>query len=145
MEKFHKEYLGIKPSGIVTNNRGKETVEPVLLPIIDESIDSTRDMEARVGDIPLHRHEWKSDLPRPIDLYRDKFGQPDQSHSFTQGVCAETTFHFVLKSGFLSEEDTRAVHKTHPLLAHLDRVRDALSDYDFTWIRNIDTSWQEQK
>ena len=53
--------------------------------------------------------------------------------------------HFVLKSGYLHEDDITIVHKVHPLVAHLDNMRIKLADYDFTSIRNINKDWAKQK
>ena len=66
---------------------------------------------------------WKDFLPKPIDLYKNKFGKPDTKHSFTQQACGETVMHLVLKFGFLQDNYKQALCGAHPLIEHLDRTR----------------------
>ena len=89
--------------------------------------------------------KWKATLPTALEQYRQEFGEPDSWHSFTQEACAETTLHFLFKSGFIDDGTRLRMHWTHPLIEHLDRTRVQLSNYDFTWIRNMDPNWSEQK
>lgn len=84
-------------------------------------------------------------LPTRSSLYKEGFGKPSVNHSFTQEACADTCLHFVLKNGFLSPEDKQCLFEaTNPLVEHLDSTRAALANYDFRWIRNIDTNWASQ-
>ena len=103
-----------------------------------------RDSTVITGDIHGPHPKWKSTLPSPLALYRQEFGKPDSSHSFTQEACGETIMHFVFKSGFLNYSDTCKAHSVHPLWRHLDRSRQQLTSYDFTSLRNINRVWATQ-
>ena len=87
---------------------------------------------------------WKSELPTAPKLRSTKFGQSTVDISATQEACRETTLYLLLQSGYLEAESRQAVLASHPLIAHLDRVSLALSDYDFRWIRETDTAWASQ-
>ena len=56
----------------------------------------------------------------------------------------ETSLHLLLSSGYLPDEDRVVLLGTHALVKHLDKMRRALSTYDFRWIRNIDENWENQ-
>lgn len=118
------------------------TVQTGKQPVLD--CDPPLSISDHVGVAPatLPFTSWKDSLPTPVDLYKQEFGKPDSSHSFTQEACADTCMHFVLKSDFLTPEDKALlVEETNPLIAHLDKTRVLLANYDFTWIRNMDTNW----
>ena len=144
LDKFHKTYLGMEPTDAINNGKGTPTTTDPARTCRDP-ISSPFAIPTKIYNHIGPQPHWKNGLPRPIDLYRQEFGKPDTSHSFTQEACSETTLHLVLKSGFLSATDTLAVHATHPLIAHLDKSRERLANYDFTWIRNYNKNWASQK
>ena len=86
-------------------------------------------------------HTWKSTLPTAAKLLKTKFGRPDNDHSVTQEACGETTLLLLMKSQYLDEQSKQALHASHPLVAHMARVSEALSRYDFTWLQSTDTEW----
>ena len=49
-----------------------------------------------------------------------------------------------MKSQYLDEQSKQALHASHPLVAHMARVSEALSRYDFTWLQSTDTEWASQ-
>ena len=148
LNNFYKEHLSIEPDAVITNNKGMCT----------HSVSSHETLFAQ-SSISYHnfsspvviydeigpKPQWQLHLPTKLMLYKQEFGKPDSSHSFTQEACGETILHFVLKSGYLTEEEKAIVHTCHPLVSHLDIMRAQLSNYDFTWIRSIDTSYATQK
>jgi hypothetical protein len=87
---------------------------------------------------------WKADLETPAMLRKTTFGRPDKDHSVTQVACFETTLFFLLKSNYLDEDSTRTLYDTNPLIPHMARMIDTLSDYDFRWIKNTDKDWASQ-
>ena len=144
---FYKEHLHIDPDAVVTNNKGTcahsdiSPCETSLAPssISYHSFSSPVVIYGEIGPKP----KWQLHLPTKL-MYKQEYGKPDSSHSFTQEACGETILHFVLKSGYLTEEEKNMVHTCHPLVSHLDIMRAQLSSYDFTWIRSIDTSYATQ-
>lgn len=133
---YQQKYLGVSTSEDVKNGTSS----------IENNYNAT-DYNAThpIGNGQSNMQSWKRLLPSRSTLYREEFGKPDTSHSFTQEACGETILHFVLKSGYLHEDDITIVHKVHPLVAHLDNMRIKLADYDFTSIRNINKDWAKQK
>ena len=91
---------------------------------------------------------WKDLLPSATSLLKTDFGQPDRKHSFTQEAYFETIIFHILKSNYLdmnNQEMSNKIMSLHPLVIHMYNTIHILSPYDFTWIRNIDTNWADQK
>ena len=84
---------------------------------------------------------WKDTLPTAAQLLCKGFSKPDIRRSFTQEACGETILFSVLKSGYLDHDDLVNLYQTNPLIPHMARMMDALQDYDFRWIQNIDKEW----
>jgi hypothetical protein len=153
LEEFHRTYLGLEPEAIVTNNKGEQApTAPEATPTnscanadpisnFDPPTTTILDIYSEIGP----KLEWQYNLPSTLTLYRDGFGKPDLNHSFTQEACGETTLHFVLKSGYLNSNDKSNLYTAHPLLRHLDYMRQRLVNYDFTWIREINPRWEQQE
>ena len=57
----------------------------------------------------------------------------------------ETALLHILKSGYLDETSTKALHATSPLVPHLARITEALSDYDSRWLKDTDHEWASQE
>ena len=89
---------------------------------------------------------WKRTLPHPAQLARGPFGRPDRNHAWATGRCFDITSFLFLKYGalYLVDEDLVTVLQAHPLLAHMHTMISALNDYDFTWVRQINTNWATQ-
>ena len=138
LKAFNKKYLGIRTDDIVIDNRGTNTCDTPTVtsehPVSNLAQSTDSDL------IP----SWKASLPTKASLLTDKFGKPDNSHSFTVQASGETALHLLFKSGYLDKHTTANLHETHPLVKHLDDMRKALSNYDFTWIRDIDSNWSAQ-
>ena len=86
--------------------------------------------------------------PSRVALYRDSlFGRPSTAHSFTQEASGETILHPFLKYGstYSTDEDIAALLSSHPLIEHLDDMRNAMTGYDFGWIRETDTKWASRR
>ena len=49
----------------------------------------------------------------------------------------------ILKYGstYSTDEDIVALLSSHPLIEHLDDMRNAMAGYDFGWIQETDTKW----
>ena len=88
--------------------------------------------------------KWKESLPTATQLRLQGFGKPDKDHSATQEACAETTLHFVLRSGYLDNQSKSSLCAAHPLVQHLTKITSSLSGYDFRWLRGTDTDWASQ-
>ena len=88
---------------------------------------------------------WKLEVDTAAKLRRGKFGPPSRDHSVTQEACMETVLLHILKSEYLNEDSTRALHETNPLVPHLAHVTKALSNYDFRWLRDTDQEWASQE
>ena len=75
------------------------------------------------------------------------FGQPSRIHSFTQEGCGEAILHPFLKYGsaYAADEDVISLLSCHPLVEHLDYMRNALANYDFGWIREVNRNWADQR
>lgn len=151
LDSFHKTYLGLEPEAIVTNNKGElPHTAPTTTPINSCAHADPISNFYHPPTTAIYQHigpklEWQHNLPSASFLYKNGFGKPDLDHSFTQEACGETTLHFVLQSGYLTSEDKQSLYKTNPLLQHLDSMRQQLSNYDFTWIRNINECWEQQE
>ena len=139
---FYKEHLGVGDNNVTLDSKGTSIPH---LSSTTTPIGASYDCPTTTHFTPGPQQDWKTALPSPLELYRQEFGKPDSSHSFTQEACGETILHFVLKSGFIGDDDTTSVRATHPLVKHLDVMRIQLSNYNFTHIRNIDTNWSHQK
>ena len=86
--------------------------------------------------------------PSRVALYRGSlFGRPSTAHSFTQEASGETILHPFLKYGstYSTDEDIAALLSSHPLIEHLDDMRNAMTGYDFGWIRETDTKWASRR
>ena len=87
-------FLGLETHDVSSNNKGTylpDTSEPISIPI------STPYVHPEViYDTIGPKMPWKLDLPSALDLYKQEFGKPDSSHSFTQEACGETIMHFIL-------------------------------------------------
>ena len=88
---------------------------------------------------------WKLEIDTAAKLRRGKFGPPSRDHSVTQEACMETVLLHILKSEYLDETSTQALHATNPLVPHLARINKALSNYDFRWLRDTDHEWASQE
>lgn len=140
LQQFNQTHFAIDQVQEKGNTAGKPThIHTTFNPISNLHIHPITIFQA-VGP----QLEWQQNLPTKLELYRHKFGQPTKHLSFTQEACGETILHFVLKSGFLTHDETNQVHETHPLVRHLDVMRHQLTNYDFRWIRDIDENWNAQ-
>lgn len=97
------------------------------------------------NDVRLEDEHWKHTVPTKNELLRRKaFGQQDIDHSFSQEAAFETTLLHVLTSGYLDPTDTIHVCETHPLVMHLATAKVTHSNYDFTWLREYNLTWEQQ-
>ena len=143
LAKFHEKYLDMDVVDAPSSGKGnirKFDNQIIGDPIGNNVINTHVETTGRTST-----EAWKQFLPKPIDLYKNKFGKPDTKHSFTQQACGETVMHLVLKSGFLQDDWKQALCSAHPLIEHLDKTRIKLESYDFAWLRNINKNWATQK
>ena len=152
LDRFQQKYLTINPAAAFEHNIGKT---PVCCPIGDgqerpEELPPTMS-NSETSTTTVTRSEQNSpttDLPTPADLRsKSAFGPPDKSRSFTQEGCGESILHAALKYGtaYMTEDDLQHLRASHPLVAHLDDMRNKLAQYDFTWIRDVNTNWATQR
>ena len=88
------------------------------------------------------------DLPTATTLrITSAFGKPSKHHSFTQTGAGETCMHIFLKYGacYLTIPDIDNLRRVHPLLEHLDRMREKSEIYDFRWLQNHDRDWAQRR
>ena len=97
------------------------------------------------NDVLREEPAWRRDLPSRSDLYKTTFGKQSIHHSFAQEASFETTLLHPLCSGFLTPTDTLNLFVAHPLIPHLATAKVAYHDYDFTWIRQYNTAWDDQQ
>ena len=95
-------------------------------------------------DIPAVETSWRSTIPTRLQLFRNRFGRPDLSHSFHQTPCLETCSIHVLRSGFLTPDSLLAWSEADPLILHLAASSVAFSVYDFRWVREYNPDWSKQ-
>ena len=143
LDKFYLENLGMKPSDIVEGSKGEPTVQHSSS--IRNPIGKSPRPTHRTYDEFGPKLQWQYQLPTQVDLCTNGFGKPDTKHSFTQEASCETSLFTVLKSGYLADTDTTSLYAANPLIEHLDTMRKRLANYDFTWLRNMDTTWAAQK
>ena len=82
--------------------------------------------------------------PTAVELRTTGFGRPDKDHSAVQEACAETNLFIILKSGLLTRVERDTLRNTGPLIDHLIWTTDALNNYNFSWLRQPDKTWESQ-
>ena len=89
---------------------------------------------------------WKNTISTPSALLSRGFGRPDKAHSCTQVASFETTLIIFLKygDGYLTRHDLQNLLSQHTLVRHMYRMIPVMANYDFTWIRQIDSTWASQ-
>ena len=89
---------------------------------------------------------WRHTIPTPSQLLTKGFGRPDRKHSATQTASFETSILLFLKygSGYLDQATLNTFKDLHPLIHHMHKMIPVMAAYDFTWIREIDSTWATQ-
>ena len=76
--------------------------------------------------------------PSSTELLLHKFGRPSTDHSFTSDMVFDHVLIFILKTKYLSQQDTKSILQTHPLYLHLHETMKKLQHLDFRPLSSID-------
>ena len=139
--------LGVAPEDVPIGGEQQQPAPPADEHVPDpiSNLTSSRDTTSTLDDEPPDPVWWRTMKTR-AQLFKEAFGKPDLQHSFTQEACADTTLHFVLMSGYLTQGDKRSLFEaSNPLVEHLDTMRKSLKHYDFRWLKDINTNWADIK
>ena len=69
------------------------------------------------------KFEGKQNIPDRYNVYKNsKFGKTSKNHSFTSEGAFEQVLVFILKSGYLQEEDKSSLLGVHVLFDHLNKM-----------------------
>ena len=72
------------------------------------------------------------------------FGFPSLAHFFLQEPTFKLTYVVILKVEFFSLGDILTFHDTNLLLSHLLSVCINLSNYNFLWLAQYHSAWDQQ-
>ena len=79
-------------------------------------------------------------MPSRYDVIKyAKFGKPSVDHSFTSEACIEHVMIFMLKSEFISQDDTKSLLACHPLFGHFNKMLNWSKDVQFTDVKRTYT------
>ena len=89
--------------------------------------------------------EGKLNIPDRYNVYKNsKFGKTSKNHSFTSEGAFEQVLVFILKSGYLQEEDKSSLLGVHVLFDHLNKMMEWSKKIDFLDVRKAYKNWANQ-
>ena len=107
---------------------------------------SDKVLNCKVAKVSKCNDTGKCIIPsRQQILKGSAFGKASLDHTFTSQACMEHILIFILKSGYLSEEDKKSLLDTHKLYEHLDRMLVWSHKIKFQDIKDPADNYSEQK